>query len=252
MKKTVPEFDCDLHCHTVMSKDAVSTLYEVASEAKRKKLKIIAIVEHGPGMRDGPHPEFFSLCLRIPSLIKGVVILWGCESNVIDLKGNIDLAGRLAKMQDIVVAGIHKMTDFPASSSRTENTKAIIKAMDNPHVDIVAHPYRDEFPTDIRALVARACDTGVLLELNASLLRQGCSADVLANIRLMVELCAKRGYPLALGSDAHVASEVGDYTPLRRFGINITRERVWSPEISFTRLSRKISASIKHGTLVDL
>lgn len=232
----------DLHCHTVMSNDAVNTLYELVREAQLKKVKLIAITDHGPGMIDGPHPTYFTISPRIPPVINDVVVLSGCEANILDLNGQIDLDDKLAKMQDIVIAGIHDLTPYPKGTSKSENTETIIATMKNPHIDVICHPYRKDFPTNVSALVDAAIEKGVLLELNVSLLKgNNISLDVLNSIKEMVRLCEEHSYPIALGSDTHIAPELGDFTPLNQLKIKLNTLDVFSLNTRrYIRLHSKI------------
>ena len=45
----------DMHCHTVASGHAYSTVQEIAREASNKGLEMVAITDHGPSMPGGPH-----------------------------------------------------------------------------------------------------------------------------------------------------------------------------------------------------
>ncbi len=236
----------DLHCHTVQSNDAVNTLYEIVQEARKKKVDLVAITEHGPGMIDGPHPTYFTISPRIPPVINNVIVLSGCEANILDLYGHIDLDDKLAKIQDIMITGIHDLTSYPKGTSKSENTEAIIAAIKNPIIDVICHPYRRDFPTDISVLVDEAIEEGVLLELNMSLLKgNNISEDVLSSTKKMVRLCEENNYPIALGSDAHIASELGDFTPLHQLKIKSNLTDIFSYTNKFIRLKSKISRNNK-------
>jgi len=83
--------------------------------------------------------------------------------------GSIDITDEALAQQDFVIAGVHhqfKMT-------REQMTDRIIKAMHNPHVDIIAHPTgrilkkRTEFEIILDQIIKVAQATGTILEINA-------------------------------------------------------------------------------------
>ena len=92
----------DMHCHTVASGHAYSTVQEIAREASNKGLEMVAITDHGPSMPGGPHCYHFGNLRALPSEIYGVKILKGVEANIIDYDGNIDLPERYLDILDIV------------------------------------------------------------------------------------------------------------------------------------------------------
>ncbi|WP_370516494.1 PHP domain-containing protein [Gilliamella sp. Pra-s60] len=54
-QKEMIVFLIDLHVHTMSSAHAYSSVYENIMIAKQKKLKLIAITDHGPKLDDSPH-----------------------------------------------------------------------------------------------------------------------------------------------------------------------------------------------------
>ena len=97
----------DLHCHTVASTHAYSTVIELAEQAKQAGIEVIAITDHSPAIPDAPHIWHFENIKTIPRIINGVKILYGVEANILNLKGELDMPERLLKRLDIVVASIH-------------------------------------------------------------------------------------------------------------------------------------------------
>ena len=49
----------DLHMHTLMSGHAFGTIREMAAEAAAKKLQLIGITEHGPGVPGTCDPIYY-------------------------------------------------------------------------------------------------------------------------------------------------------------------------------------------------
>lgn len=201
----------DLHCHTVASGHAYSTLQENVHAAINKGLKLIGISDHGPAMPGGA-PLFHFLNLRaIPKEINGIKVLKGAEVNIIDYAGNLDISNENLAQLDYVIASLHP----PCIKSGTinENTNAVINAIKNPCVKIIGHPDDSRFPLDYEKVVEAAKLHGALLEVNNSSLaansfRLGC----LENIKTMLNICKKYKVMIILGSDAHFSSAIGEFS----------------------------------------
>lgn len=212
----------DLHIHTIASGHAYSTIMESATYAGRIGIETIAITDHGPSMEGACHAGYFGNMARIPRKMHGVNLLMGCEANVIDLEGKIDLGTDTIKALDIVLVGLHKLTPYPANTSLAENTRALVRAITSSKIHIVSHPYRLDFPVDITELIRAASGQGVLMELNLSLLKLfGKKKEFLDQINLMIEVAEKMNVKIAVSSDAHIATEIGDDSVLSDFGIQI-------------------------------
>lgn len=239
-------FSYDLHCHTIRSSDAVSTIDEVTAEAKKRRLQLVAITDHGPGMIDGPHPTYFTISPRIPPVINDVIVLSGCEANIIDFNGKIDLPDDIASMQDIVIAGIHDLTPYPHANDIFLNTKAIISGMNNPNIDVIAHPFREQFPINIKEVVLAAIEKDVLLELNISLIKTSREKEkIFEKLKEMIKYCEEFNYPVVIGSDAHIAFEVGEFSLANEVSFNNELFNIFDFQHYNLRLHRKLSNSGK-------
>ena len=84
----------DLHTHTIVSGHAYNTLYEMIHAASAKGLKLLGVTEHAPRIPGACHPFYFLNFKVIPRQIHGIRLLMGCELNIIDYEGNIDLEPR--------------------------------------------------------------------------------------------------------------------------------------------------------------
>jgi DNA polymerase (family 10) len=95
-------------------------------------------------------------------------ILAGCEANIM-ADGSIDIKDDALEKLDYVIAGVHSQMKM----TREQMTERVIRAMRNPHVDIVAHPTgrilkrRGEFEVDFEKILKVAKETGTILEINA-------------------------------------------------------------------------------------
>jgi len=95
-------------------------------------------------------------------------ILQGCEANIMP-DGSIDIKDEVLAKLDFVIAGIHSNFKMP----KEKMTERIIKAMKNPHVDIISHPTgrilqrRDEYEIDFDKILKVAKETNTILEINS-------------------------------------------------------------------------------------
>ncbi|MBI2450218.1 MAG: DNA polymerase/3'-5' exonuclease PolX [Candidatus Nealsonbacteria bacterium] len=95
-------------------------------------------------------------------------ILKGCEANILK-DGSIDIKDEFLAKLDYVIAGIHSSMKI----DKNRMTERMIRAMQNPNVDIISHPtgrilkQRDEYQIDFDKVLRAAKETGTILEINA-------------------------------------------------------------------------------------
>lgn len=198
----------DTHTHTVASGHAYSTVVENVKCAKEKGLKMIAITDHGPSMSGGAHRYHFSNLKVIPRVLWGVEILRGVEANIMDYSGTIDLQEKRLKDMDLVIASLHESCIKPGT--REENTRAFLGAMDNPYVDIIGHPGNPVYEIDVDAVIKKAKERNILIEINNSsfsVSRPGSSE----NCYRIAAKAKEAGVPIVVGSDAHICFDVGRF-----------------------------------------
>lgn len=212
----------DLHTHTISSGDAMNTVYEMIQAASQMGLELIALTDHGPKTPYGPSVNYFITSLKLPRRLFGIDVMLGCEANVVDGKGGIDISDRVAGRQDIVLAGLHRDVGWTPSSSE-EGLEAVLGAMRNPYVSVISHPHEARWRLDMERLVKEAYERQILLEVNLTHL--GFLADQSVEVmqaQRMIELVKEYRWKLVVSSDAHVATQIGDdsvldRTNLRRF-----------------------------------
>lgn len=200
----------DLHTHSIMSGHAYNTLYEMLHSASEKGVKLLGSTEHAPGIPGACHEYYFLNFRVIPREIYGVKLLMGCELNIIDYKGTIDLKDRFLKKIDFAIASIHD----PCYKSGTaeQNTAAYLGAMKNPYVNIIGHPDDRRFPIDYKKLVLGAKEHHVLLEVNSSSLHpQSSRMGARENYLEMLEYCRRYQVPVIINSNAHCEADVGNH-----------------------------------------
>lgn len=201
----------DIHCHTVSSGHAYSTLEENIKVAAQKKMRLLAITDHAPAMPGGAHLYYFYNMRILPEVIRGVRILKGAEANIIDYKGQIDLDAEVLENLEIVIASLHPpCLEFGTES---QHTQTLLEVMKNPKVNIIGHPGDVRYNFNIKEVVSASKETGTLLEINNSSLKPTSfrpGGDVM--IRRIIEECILQGVPLVMGSDAHYSADVGNFT----------------------------------------
>ncbi|MEW5815707.1 MAG: phosphatase [Spirochaetota bacterium] len=202
------DFEVDAHCHSIASGHSYSTIMEIARAASEKGLKMIGITDHGPAMPGGPPENYFPNLKVVPEELFGVEILRGVEGNIIDSRGNLDLPIKILETLDLILAGLHEVCLQPGTCK--DNTLAMIKAIENPFIDIIVHPGNPVFPIDVEVILEAAKTNNTLIEINNSSLgvsRLGSEE----NCMRIADLCKKLGVPVAVGSDSHIATSVGEF-----------------------------------------
>lgn len=201
----------DLHTHTIASGHAYSTIREMAAAASEKKLKVLGITEHAPQMPGSCKEIYFRNLSVVKREYYGVRLLLGCELNILDGNGTVDLPERTLRQLDLAIASMH--TPCMMKGDRELNTLAYQRVMENPYVQIIGHPDDSRFPVDYQKLVKTASETGKILELNNhSLSPDSTRTDAESNDLEMLELCKAYRVPVIVGSDAHVDTMVGEHS----------------------------------------
>lgn len=192
----------DLHTHTVASGHAYCSIKEMAKSASEKGLDILGISEHGPAMKGSITDIYFYNISIIPRELYGIKLLIGAELNILDYDGNTDVSERGKKNIDYAIASLHTLCIDPGT--KAENTRAIVKAMENPCVNIIGHPDDRRYPLDYEEIARAASETKTLLELNsASLNPNGIRKNCHDLDTEMLKYCEKYGSRVIFGSDAH-------------------------------------------------
>lgn len=199
----------DLHTHTLASGHAFSTLKENIEEAGRKGLWAIGTSDHAEKM-PGANPNVFINYKVVQKSVEGVRVFCGIEANICDFDGTIDVEESLLQKMDYVMASLH--TPCIQSGTAEQNTAALIGAMKNPYVKIIAHPDDSRYPLDYETLVQAAKELGAALELNnSSLIPDSTRLNGRENAKVLLNTCKRFGAPVILGSDSHIWYDVGRF-----------------------------------------
>jgi DNA polymerase (family 10) len=167
----------DLHVHSDWDGGA-NSIEEIAQAAIKMGYQYIGVADHTKFLRIEHGLDEKQLARqqkeidKINSKLKAknlkLKILQGCEANIL-ADGSIDIKDEALKKLDFVIAGIHSNFKMP----KEKMTERIIRAMKNPHLDIISHPTgrilkrRDEYEIDFDKILRVAKETGTILEINS-------------------------------------------------------------------------------------
>ena len=199
---TVADLRGDLHVHTKAS-DGKNSLQEMAEAAKSRGYEYLAITDHSrhATVAHGLDPKRLGKELddidRLNDELVGVRLLKSCEVDIL-ADGSMDMPESILKRLDFAVGAVHYRFDLGLK----EQTERIVRAMDNRHFTILAHPTgrllgeRPGYAVDLDAVMAAAKERGCFLEVNSHPARLDLD-DV--HCRAAKEL----GLKLAISTDAH-------------------------------------------------
>ena len=197
----------DTHTHTLMSGHAHSTVMENVTEAKAKGLRFLAITDHTGKMPASPDETYF-ICMwsALPDECNGVYLLRGCEANILDENGALDIRNKILERLEWRIASLHKIITKPMDIER--HTKLWLNIAKNPLIDVIGHSGEEEFKYDYAKVIPEFKKYGKVVEINASSAKT--RPTCVNNCTEIARLCAKHGVPLVLSSDAHFSSFVGE------------------------------------------
>lgn len=204
------DYVIDTHTHTIASGHAYNTLLENLKHASENGIKVLAATDHGPKMPGASHIFYFANMRVLPREIYGVTLLKGCEANIMNFQGELDIPVKIQKNLDIIIASLHDVCIEPGS--REENTAALIGAMKNPNVDIIGHCGNPVFPIYEEEVVKAAKENNVLIEINnSSLPEKGSRRGSLEICTKIARFCREYGVSITIGSDAHSCFQIGRF-----------------------------------------
>jgi len=182
----------DLHVHSDWS-DGRASIEEMARAAIERGYEYVAITDHGDRLREGRLDAQLEEVEALNRRLAPFRILSGVES-AIRADGSLDLPDEQLARLDWVIGALH--TSFERSP-----TERILGAMENPHVDCIAHPTARKIggrepSVAIERLVAGAVETGTALEMNGQ-------PDRLDLRDTHARLAGEAGAKIVISSDGH-------------------------------------------------
>ena len=202
----------DLHTHTCASGHGTNDrIIDLAKEAAKRKMLVLGISDHGPASQGSAGLSYFRGLPLGERRRFGVSLRYGVEANILDSEGRLDVPDDILQTLDYCIISMHRPIYTP--SSIVENTKAYIRAMRHPGVQIIGHCDDSRFPVDYRELVKAAQAFGVVPELNnVSLQPDSYRKDCRANATRLLQECATLSCPIILSSDSHGREHIGEVT----------------------------------------
>ncbi len=211
----------DLHLHTDET-DGRYSLEEMAEAARKKGYAYCAITDHSKRVAMAGGLDEKRLAAQVEKIdelnrdLKGFRILKSIEVDILE-DGSLDLSDEILKELDLVVGSVH----YHRNLSRKKQTSRILRAMENPCFNILAHPTgriiqeRRAYDIDMEKIMKEAADRGCFMEINAAPDRLDLNDD---HIRMAGEL----GLRLSISTDAHTLDHLNNM----RYGVDQAR-RGW-------------------------
>ncbi len=198
----------DLHVHTSES-DGRASLSDMVKAARTRGYAYMAISDHSKRVTVAHGLDAKRLArqsdkiARLNETLSDFTVLRSVEVDILE-DGSLDLPNEALAGLDFAVGAIHSAFDLP----RDKQTSRLLKAMDNPHVAVLAHPtgrlieQRGAYDLDIERVLAGARERGCALEVNGQ-------PDRLDLNEWHCRLAKEMGVKLVLSTDAHSVAELG-------------------------------------------
>jgi DNA polymerase (family 10) len=218
---TLKDLRGDLHVHT-RETDGRHSLEEMVEASLHLGYDYVAITNHSKHVtvaRGLDVKGMKNLIRKIEQLndkTKGITIFKSAEVDILE-NGSLDLPDTLLKELDLTVCAVH----YKFNLSKEKQTERIIRAMDNPYFNILAHPSgrlineREPYEVDMERLMRAALERGCYFELNAH-------PDRLDLTDINCKMAKEMGLKIVISTDAHSKGDL-DFI---RFGVGQAR-RGW-------------------------
>lgn len=234
----------DLQSHTSWT-DGASSPLDMARAARALGREYLVITDHTRDLAIAGGLDEAKLRAQMKEIralrrkLDRIVVLAGAEVNIRP-DGSLDIADDTLAELDVVGAGIHAHFE----QTRDEMTRRIVRAIENPHVDLLFHPFcralgrRRPLDLDFDAVLAACRRTGTILEVDAQ-------PERLDLPDVFVRAAVRAGVRIAVSSDAHSTGELGF---IEAFGVGVAR-RGWARRADvINTLSRDdMLRALKHG-----
>lgn len=214
----------DTHVHSDWT-DGVDSIEAMARAARDLGHEWMVLTDHSPslGITRGLAPsrveEQRGEIARLNGDLAPFRILHGTELEI-RADATLDYPDELLARFDVVIASIHTGRAQPGG----QLTRRALAAIDNPHVDVLAHPSgrivnrRDPLPLEWPRIFEAAARTGTALEINGSP-RLDLDAE-------LARAAGRAGARLTVASDAHRTEELGQ----QRYAVDMARRAWLSPD----------------------
>lgn len=204
------EIKGDLHLHSRYS-DGAFTIKEMAEAARDQRgYQYIAVTDHSQSLTIASGMSIKELKEQLQEIdelnkeLKDFKVLKGVEVDILK-NGDLDFEDELLDQLDFVIASIHSHFNL----NEEEMTARIIKAVKNPHVNLIGHPRgrilggREPYAVDLEKVITAAAEYNTALEINASPQRLDLNAEWARKVK-------KAGGKISINTDAHHYKEYSD------------------------------------------
>jgi DNA polymerase (family 10) len=211
----------DLHCHT-RATDGHHSLPQMVEAAAERGYEYLAITEHSQHVRVAHGLDKQRLLEQIRAIDRlnekggDILVLKSIELDILE-DGKLDLPDSVLKQLDLTVCSVHYKFNLP----RGKQTERILRAMDNPYFNVLAHPSgrlineREPYDVDMEKIMEAAKARNCFLEVNSQPDRLDLTDDA-------CRLARDIGVGLVISTDAHSTSDLA----LMRLGVGQAR-RGW-------------------------
>ncbi len=231
----------DLHTHSKAS-DGHASIAEMAEAAKSRGYAYFAVSDHSKKVTIAHGLDAKRLARQVDQIdrlndeLKGIRVLKSVEVDILE-DGRLDLPDSILERLDLRVCAVHSKFDLP----RDKQTERIIRAMDNPLFNVLAHPTgrligsRAACEIDMERVMKAAQERGCILEVNAQ-------PERLDLTDMHCRMAKDLGVKVAISTDAHSTGDLG----LLRFGISQAR-RGWleAEDVINTRSWREVAKLLR-------
>jgi DNA polymerase (family 10) len=190
--------------------DGENSIEEMARAAVEVGLQYIAVTDHTKSLAMTGGSDEAQLLRQKEEIEKlnnlyaightPFAILSGAEVNIMK-DGTLDINDETLVQLDVVGAAVHSHFKL----TREEQTRRVIRAMENPNVDIIFHPTgriigrREAIELDMDEIISAAKRTGTVLEIDAFPDRSDLKDEY-------IKKCVDAGVKMTIDTDAHNAS----------------------------------------------
>ncbi|HLC87336.1 MAG TPA: DNA polymerase/3'-5' exonuclease PolX, partial [Candidatus Nanoarchaeia archaeon] len=192
----------DFHSHTEAS-DGSNPIDEMVLYAKKLNYEYLSISDHSKstavanGLDEKRLSNNFKKIDKINKKIRGIKILKSAETDILK-DGSLDYKNSILKEMDIVLCSVHSRF----KQDKESMTKRLIKAIENPYVNIIGHPTgrlitkREPYEFDLDKVFQAAKANNVALEINSQ-------PERLDLKDIYIKKAVENKVKLVIDSDAH-------------------------------------------------
>ena len=247
---SIEDFKGLLHFHTTYS-DGKNTLTEMINAAEELDFSYAAVNDHSKSAHYANGLDEQRILQQIKevrkiNLQKEIFLFSGIEADIL-VNGEMDYDNNFLSNFDFVIASVHSRFNL----EEKEMTNRIIKAVENPFVDVLAHPSgrqllsRNPYKFDVKKVIDACCINEVAIEINSSPRRLDLEWRWIYYAR-------EKGCLFSINPDAHSISEVSYLV----YGIKMGRKAGLQPQevincFSLNKFKKFLNRKVKRNFKVN-